>query len=63
MTITVYNTTQMSQIGTDIGQAIKDNNAIIDQNGGGILKIWTGTQAEYDAVTTKDAGTLYVVKS
>lgn len=35
---------------------------IPDQNTGQLLKIWTGTQAEYDAVVTKDSSTLYVVK-
>ena len=25
------------------------------------ISIWTGTQAEYDAITTKDANTLYFV--
>jgi len=59
----VYTKTQIDTMGTSIGKAIKDNTAIIDQNSGGVLKVWTGTQAEYDAVTTKDAGTLYMVKS
>lgn len=25
-------------------------------------KLWSGTQAEYDALTTKDSATLYVIK-
>lgn len=36
--------------------------AIYDQNSNAI-SVWTGTQAEYDAITTKDANTLYLVKS
>lgn len=27
-----------------------------------ILKIWSGTQAQYDAITTKDPSTLYFIK-
>lgn len=29
---------------------------------GGIIKtLWTGTQAQYDAIATKDANTMYVI--
>lgn len=28
---------------------------------GGITKIWTGTQAQYDALAVKDDSTLYVI--
>lgn len=35
---------------------------IYDQNSNAI-SVWTGTQAEYDAITTKNANTLYLVKS
>lgn len=62
----VYSTAQMNEIAAEIGHAIKQamaGIAITDQNTGEPLKIWTGTQAEYDAVTTKDSGTLYVVKA
>lgn len=31
---------------------------VVDQNGGS-LKYWTGTKAQYDAIVTKDANTLY----
>lgn len=31
---------------------------VVNQNGGSI-KYWTGTQAQYDAIATKDANTLY----
>lgn len=34
-------------------------NAITDSNAGGELKYWTGTKAQYDAIATKDATTLY----
>lgn len=33
--------------------------SLTDSNAGGQLKYWTGTKAEYDAITTKDANTLY----
>ena len=29
----------------------------------GTVKFWTGTQAQYDAITTKDATTLYIITS
>lgn len=38
------------------------NNAILDQNGGQELQVWTGTQAQYDAISQKDPNILYVVK-
>lgn len=52
-------------IGVDIKEIkiAQDSVTITDQNNGAPLKIWTGTQSEYDAVTTKDSGTLYVVKA
>lgn len=62
----IYTKPQLDAIAVHIGQAIKDaqaNMVFTDQNGGGALKIWTGTQAEYDAVAVKDAGILYVVKA
>lgn len=34
---------------------------IIDQNAGGIIKYWEGTQAQYDAITTKDNNTIYYI--
>jgi hypothetical protein len=33
--------------------------AVIDDNSGNALKYWTGTKAQYDAITTKSATTLY----
>lgn len=35
--------------------------ATTDPVTGGITKIWTGTQAQYDAIATKDDSTLYVI--
>lgn len=32
---------------------------VIDNNSGNALKTWTGTKAQYDAIATKDANTLY----
>lgn len=34
---------------------------IINQNGGQPLKYWAGTKAQYDAIATKDANTIYDV--
>lgn len=28
---------------------------------GSVVKVWTGTQADYDAITTKDSATLYLI--
>ena len=33
-----------------------------DVHTGRALKFWTGTQAEYDAIGTKDGNTLYLIK-
>ena len=38
------------------------NETIKNQNTGLDTKIWIGTQSEYDALTTKDSDTLYMVK-
>lgn len=62
----VYSKEQVDAMAIPIGNAIKDAKnsvTILDQNTGQPLKIWTGTQADYDAITTKDSGTLYVVKA
>ena len=39
----------------------RDNDTIKDQRTGSQTKLWTGTQAQYNAIGTKDANTLYVV--
>ncbi|MGX9985855.1 phage upper tail fiber protein [Soonwooa purpurea] len=38
------------------------HDSITDQNGGGALKLWSGTQAQYDAIVTKDNSTIYIIK-
>lgn len=40
-------------------QSVKDSNV---ETGVGNINFWTGTQAEYDAITTKNPATLYFVK-
>lgn len=35
--------------------------AVINQNGGGVLKIWAGSQAEYNAILVKDEDTVYLI--
>ena len=37
-------------------------NGVVKTSNGGKVKFWSGTQAEYDAITTKDANTLYIIK-
>lgn len=34
---------------------------VVQTVAGGITKIWTGTQAQYDAIATKDDDTLYII--
>ncbi|ALF60314.1 phage upper tail fiber protein [Psychrobacter urativorans] len=61
----VYTQSQVDAIGAKIGGAIKkvrDNINITDQNTGQALNIWTGTQAQYDAIALKNPNVLYVVK-
>lgn len=31
--------------------------------GAGLLKFWTGTAAEYAAIATPDASTIYIIKA
>lgn len=44
------------------GEDGKDGDTIKDSNSGLPIKVWTGTQEEYDLVTIKDPETLYMVK-
>lgn len=44
------------------GQDGVNGDTIIDQRTQMPIKMWTGTQSQYDAVTPKDASTLYVIK-
>lgn len=37
-------------------------NSIINQNGGGLLKLWYGTEQQYLALTSVDANTIYLIK-
>lgn len=45
-----------------IGPKGADGTTIIDQRTQQAIKVWTGTQAQYDAVVSKDVNTLYVIK-
>ena len=61
----VYTKTQIDSMGAKIGQEIKktrDDLVVVNQNTALPINFWVGTQAEYDAITTKDANTLYVVE-
>lgn len=46
----------------DKGDTGDNGSTIIDQNTQQAIKVWTGTQAQYVAVTPKDVNTLYVIK-
>ena len=48
--------------GTTAGTVAEGNhthNSILNQNGGTSLKFWVGTQAQHDAIVTKDTTTIY----
>lgn len=46
----------------DKGDKGNDGDTIKDSNSGLPLKVWTGTQEEFDLVTVKDPETLYLIK-
>lgn len=52
------NSSQIKDIANEIKQG---KNSLINQNGGGTLKIWAGTQTELDALTSKNSDTLYFI--
>ena len=43
------------------GPAGDPANSVVNQNGGNPLKLWSGSQAEYNAIDPKDADTLYFI--
>lgn len=48
---------------TDLNTKTTNNSKLTnDVHTGRALKFWTGTQAEYDAIGTKDGNTLYLIK-
>lgn len=38
-----------------------DSAQIKDENSGNALKIWTGTQEQYDLILTPDESTIYII--
>jgi len=42
---------------------LEEGYALVNQNGGGSLSVWTGTQQEYNALATKDVNALYMLKT
>ena len=51
-----------SEIPTRVSQLENDSKYISNSNtDGGVSKMWTGTQAEYDAIDPKDNSTIYIV--
>ena len=61
----VYTKTQIDSMGAKIGQEIKktrDGSVVVNHNTMLPINFWVGTQGEYDAITTKDDSTLYVVE-
>lgn len=41
-------------------ETASESETVFDHNTGNRIKIWVGTQAEYDAITTKDSDILYI---
>ena len=37
-------------------------NGVVKTSNNGKVKFWSGTQAEYDAIATKDSNTIYIIK-
>lgn len=48
----------------DIAKKVNDikSSSLINQNGGGLLKIWAGTKVEYDALLVKQEDTVYLIE-
>lgn len=47
---------------TKVSELENDSKYIANSNTvGGVNKMWTGSQAEYDAIENKDSGTLYII--
>lgn len=45
------------------GDTGKDGDSIVNSNTGTPLKLWSGTQEEYDAILDKDPETLYLIRN
>lgn len=58
--VTGQTITDKITITENINQAIQTV-AIIDENTSNANKFWTGTRAEYDAITIKDPNTFYAI--
>lgn len=59
-----YSKAQIDSQFKDIAKQIENvkSSSLINQNGGGELKIWAGTKVEYDALLVKDENTVYLVE-
>lgn len=56
----VYTKEQSDEIATYTAQQIKAQRAFItNQRTGQAMQWWSGTQAQYDAIVTKDDNTMY----
>lgn len=54
----------LTDVPTKVSQLENDSKYISNSNtDGGVNKMWTGTQAEYDAIDPKDNSTIYIVDS
>ena len=41
---------------------VESQQTIKDQNSGDLMKLWVGTQEEYDSLETKNNNTIYIIK-
>lgn len=61
----INNKVDKTELPTEIENYFTENpieGELINQNGGGTLKIWAGTKAQYDALLIKDDDTVYLVE-
>lgn len=61
----INNKVDKTELPTEIENYFTENpieGELINQNGGGSLKIWAGTKAQYDALLIKDEDTVYLVE-
>lgn len=50
------------ELGNNTSPYVANVVGVVETNDSNVLKMWSGTQAEYDLITTKDANTIYFVK-
>lgn len=49
--------------GLQIASGVAKVVSVVNQNGGGLIKFWAGTQAEYALIQERDPDTIYLIRS